>query len=404
MKPSLEAWQRSLVRDKVQDYRQAVEQYYIRDKRVVQLPDGTKAFSLLSPPIGSAVGRRRLRHIVDDLLGQGPAPVSPAHVPATSRTPHFVTIAVTYDCQCACSHCSASGYQRGVRRDASALTRDEFLRCIAEFVDLGASSIVLTGGEPLMSPHLVDLVTSVDRKKAICTIYTNGEYLDDRMVASLAGAGVHGVFVSLDFADAAKHDANRRRPGLFAKAVSGIERCQRAGILTGISACVTREKIATGEMDALMEVGRSLGVLEVCVFDVIPTGRLEASPECALGEAEFMWLRGFRERYNTSPDHPRIIHQSMLTSIAFPCTGEGCPAGIAQMHLRANGQISPCDFTACSFGDVRKEPVARIWARMTSSPAYARPSPRCRLSDPAFLNLLRAGTPPGAEPGAGPPC
>jgi MoaA/NifB/PqqE/SkfB family radical SAM enzyme len=388
---SLKAWQRNLVRDKVLDYREALENYYIRDKPIIELPDGTRAFSLLSPPIGSAVGRRRLRYILDDLIGKGGAQASPGSVPATCRTPHFVTIAVTYDCQCACAHCSAATYQQDMRRHADQLTCDELKRCIGECIALGASSIVLTGGEPLLSPDVFELLASVDPRKAICTVYTNGEYLDAATVAALKRAGTYGVFVSLDFADPEKHDANRRRPGLFAKAVSGIRRCRDAGILTGISVCVTREKIQAGEMDALMELGRTLEVLEVCVFDVIPTGRLESASDCVLREAEFGWLRGFRERYNTSPAHPRIIHQTMLTSIAFPCTGEGCPAGIAQMHLRANGHVSPCDFTPHSFGDVRTEPLSGIWKRMTTSPLYARPSPRCRLSDVTFVETLKGG-------------
>ncbi len=80
----------------------------------------------------------------------------------------------------------------------------------------------------------------------------------------------------------------------------------------------------------------------------------------------------------------RIVHQTMFASIAYPCVAEGCPAAMVQMHLRANGDVSPCDFTPHSFGNIRRQSLGDIWVAMTKSPLYAVPSARCRLSRPAF--------------------
>ena len=61
---------------------------------------------------------------------------------------------------------------------------------------------------------------------------------------------------------------------------------------------------------------------------------------------------------------------------------------MVQVHLRANGDVSPCDFTPYSFGNIREKPLKDIWDSMTKSPLYAAPSARCRLSTPAFWDKL----------------
>jgi MoaA/NifB/PqqE/SkfB family radical SAM enzyme len=74
----------------------------------------------------------------------------------------------------------------------------------------------------------------------------------------------------------------------------------------------------------------------------------------------------------------------MFASIAYPCVAEGCPAAMVQVHLRANGDVSPCDFTPYSFGNIRNKSLREIWESMAGSPLYAEPSARCRLSRPDF--------------------
>ncbi len=143
-----------------------------------------------------------------------------------------------------------------------------------------------------------------------------------------------------------------------------------------------------GELDAMMDLARDLGVLEVFLFDVIATGRLKNAPGCMLGQEEVSAIRELRRRYNARADYPRIIHQSMFTSITYPCAAEGCPAGVAQMHLRGNGNVSPCDFTPLSFGNVRETSLSEIWQAIRVSDIYSRPSHGCRLSDPDFRERI----------------
>jgi MoaA/NifB/PqqE/SkfB family radical SAM enzyme len=391
MTPDLKAWQRSAIRDTMANYRRAQEDYYGGAKPVVELAHGYKAFSLLTPPLGSPAARRRVRLIMGNMMqgSAGQASMGPtAALTAANRTPHVMTMAVTYACQCDCQHCSAADHRDRTRLEKSTLSFDELKSVIEQTVDLGTTCLILTGGEPLLHPRIHDLIAAVDKTRSVCTVFTNGEFLSDETVATMKDAGVFGVFVSMDDSDPSRHDANRGRPGLAELAYRGVKRCQLAGILTGLSTYVTKEKIASGELDAMMDLARRLEVLEVFLFDVIPTGRLAGRHECLLTDDDARFVIDFRAKYAARADYPRIVHQTMFASIAYPCVAEGCPAGIVQMHLRANGDVSPCDFTPHSFGNVRDTPLREIWDSMAGSPLYAVPSARCRLSKPDFWDAL----------------
>ncbi len=390
MRGNLQKWQRSIIRNNMDKYRQALENYYIKDKPLTVLENGHKAFSLLSPPLGSAAARRRIRLILNNIVDENTQVEKDGTVIWGARTPHFMTMTVTYRCQCNCQHCSAAVYAEEVNRTHTALSEDELKDAIRQTVDLGTTCVIFTGGEPLLYEPIYDLIATVDKSKSIATLFTNGEHLNEAALKKLKAAGLFGIFVSLDHSHKDRHDENRKRPGLYEKALGGIRLCQSFGILPGISTFVTKEKIVSGELDAMMELGKEAGAVEVFLFDVIATGKLDGQNEQMLCDTEIDHIREFRKKYNTRPQYPRIIHQTMFTSIAYPCAAEGCPAGVAQMHLRGNGDITPCDFTPLSFGNIRTESLSGIWQRMTHSKMYAQSAKKCRLSDPAMWDKIHA--------------
>lgn len=282
----LTTWKFSAIRSQMAAYRRAQENYFLQGKPVLELENGNRVFSLLTPPLGSPVARRRIRLIMENMFALQGLSGHVANLPILARTPHVMTVAVTYTCQCDCLHCSAANFQEEVRKKRSALSFSELRDAIRQAIDLGTTCVVLTGGEPLLYEKIFDLIASVDKSRSVCTLFTNGEYLTDAVAEQLKKAGIYGVYVSLDHPSSTEHDENRRRPGLYEKATRGLERCQRAGIPTGISTFATKENIRDGELDAVMDLAKTLKVLEVFIFDVIPTGRLSEQRECVLDESE----------------------------------------------------------------------------------------------------------------------
>jgi hypothetical protein len=103
-----------MISNNMANYRRAQDNYAVMNKAVMELENGYQAFSLVSPPIGSPVARRRIRLIMEDHIQPGSENQDDSPISFEKRTPHVITIAGTYDGQCHCKHCSAALYQKEV--------------------------------------------------------------------------------------------------------------------------------------------------------------------------------------------------------------------------------------------------------------------------------------------------
>lgn len=116
-------------------------------------------------------------------------------------------------------------------------------RTIDESIAAGCGNITFTGGEPLLSPHLEELVAHVPPERAVAQVFTNGRDLTDERAASLAAAGLHSVQVSVDSPVPWEHDQRRGAAGAFTGAEHALAAARRAGLLVGVSSYATGESI-----------------------------------------------------------------------------------------------------------------------------------------------------------------
>jgi len=69
---------------------------------------------------------------------------------------------------------------------------------VDRLADLGAAAITLSGGEPLLHPHIPDLVRHIRRRGLLAGLITNGYLLSPRLVQDLNHAGLDYLQVSVD--------------------------------------------------------------------------------------------------------------------------------------------------------------------------------------------------------------
>ncbi|MFQ5904783.1 MAG: radical SAM/SPASM domain-containing protein, partial [Candidatus Binatia bacterium] len=291
--------------------------------------------------------------------------------------PCSLTFRVTYRCQADCIHCSSAHHRDGKKTE---LSTEECRKVIDQTLDLGAVNIIFTGGEPLLRKDLFELIRHVDKEKAVCNMFTNGELLSNDVVQRLKEAGLHSVLVSLDSPDPATHDHWRRIPGLFDKAVRGLGRVLENGMLTGISTYITKEGLVRGDHEQMMELGRRIGVNELVFFDTLPSGRYRDNRRGLLSAAEKEQVRDFTDKYLFDPQYPGIITQAWINNPK----GSGCFAAKEQFYVTAYGDVCPCDFTPLSFGNVREASIKQLWEQMLSHEEYSQKRSNCRLQDPEF--------------------
>jgi len=120
------------------------------------------------------------------------------------------------------------------------------LRWIEDLALAGARSLILSGGEPTLDPHLLDYLRHA-RAHGITsiTLETNAiQCARGDLAARLRDAGLTIAFVSLHSADAAVSDAITRAPGTHARTVKGVHALLDAGVTVKLNAVMTQEGIA----------------------------------------------------------------------------------------------------------------------------------------------------------------
>ena len=333
--------------------------------------EGKPVSNTFAPPTGSRPMIRALKGLVKSQLMPYPLPIA-------------MTFAITYNCQCKCVHCSAG---RHYREDMKELSTEEAKKLIDDAQKLGVTIIAFTGGEPLLREDLFELISHVNKKKAMPVMFTNGQFLTEENVDKLAEAGMYSVFLSIDSPEAEEHNKLRGMPGLFEEAIEGIKRVQSKGMFAGFSGYATRSGTERGLYKKLHKLATDLDLKNIIYFDCVPTGNmLHDTSEMLTFE-----LREELHKYSAEVFRKKIVpplsSQSWQNSVEAHLSGIGCLAGNIQYYASAYGDISPCDFSRISFGNIREEPLKDIWMRLVKHPAFNHRSTFCRMQDKNFRHF-----------------
>ena len=168
----------------------------------------------------------------------GPAAVS---LDQLGRPLGVLRLSLTARCNLACPYCLPDGQEpEGV------LTLEQRLRVISAAVALGARSLRLTGGEPLLHGQLEELIASAARPALReIALTSNGVLLSAARARALRRAGLNRITFSLDGATGEAvarmagvgggdpQERERRGDALLAKVLAAIEHARAAGFDPG---------------------------------------------------------------------------------------------------------------------------------------------------------------------------
>lgn len=344
------------------DSTEILYQIYLNHKKIIHYRDGHPVYSLTTPavfskPAANFICRTMYRTIQNRNL------------------PNMMSLAVNDICNATCEHCS---FFTAVEEEGrSILTQQQVSKLIADAQDLGVSVINFVGGEPLMRKDLPEIIRAVDKDRSTTLLFTNGWTLEKRAVA-LRKAGLDSIFVSIDAANAARHDEFRRTPGLFDRAIQGIRKAKKLGCSTGFSSTITPEAWHDGELPRIIELAKDIGVHEVFVFDAMPSGRYKTRTDIIDNTG---WVEDMIQSavpYNRDPTYPGVTFFSYMTS--HRCVG--CSCGTSYFYVSPYGDVMSCDFNHAKFGNVLEEPVWRIWERLSTLPEFCQAKwGGCKIKD-----------------------
>jgi MoaA/NifB/PqqE/SkfB family radical SAM enzyme len=266
------------------------------------------------------------------------------------RTPDQVTISITEECPNRCLHCALpdSGHHHR-------LEPDEVEDVVDQVLDLGTTLVIFDGGEPATYRELPDLVRFVD-DRAISTMFTSGAGFSAKLARELKDAGLYAVNVSLDSVSEAEHDRMRGRSGAFRDAMRAVENALDAGLFVDLYAVLRRDNVS--EIEEFHRLAREVGAHELTFFEVVPVGRWADEKGSVLSEED----RAALDEFVMGASSPRVF------SVPAAFREFGCFAGRNWMHITPEGDVYPCACLPMAVGNVRREPVKRIWRKMAKLP------------------------------------
>ena len=287
---------------------------------------------------------------------------------------------LTRSCNLACVHCRASslcGPYEGELDTAACL------RLIDDIASFSKPVIILTGGEPLLRPDVYEIARYGTDKGLRMVLATNGTLLTDDSAVRMKAAGIQRVSISLDGADAKRHDEFRKVPGAFEGALAGIEVLKRAGIEFQINTTITQANI--DQVDEILRLAERLGAAAHHIFLLVPTGRGKDMADQAISAADYeKTLHWFHQESQScalqlkatcAPHYFRILKQRQArgakpqpqSAAGHGRPGElaamtrGCLGGISFCFISHTGQVQPCGYLEIDCGQVKEKSFREIW-------------------------------------------
>jgi MoaA/NifB/PqqE/SkfB family radical SAM enzyme len=205
--------------------------------------------------------------------------------------------------------------------------------------------LAFSGGEPMMRPDWRELVRHAVARGLSVNVGSNGSLVTPRTADELKALGVHSVTISLDSHKAAVHEAFRRLPGLFDRAVSAVRLLVQRSVRVVIGFTPTRLNWRDGR--GVVALGSSLGADAVNLSEYVPAGRGTTDLALAPGELqevlhEWIELRtAYRGRITIQWHDCRV---GMLVSEEEQRKYVGCGAGRLVARILPDGTLTPCVF------------------------------------------------------------
>jgi len=309
--------------------------------------------------------------------------------------PLLMILSPSWQCNLRCKGCYTLGYAR----DRKGLSREVVDGILEECGEMGIFFVTILGGEPLMWPHLLEVIGS--HPNFFFQVYTNGTLLTSELARELSRLGNVALVFSIEGGE--EETDSWRGKGVYRKIMEAMDMAREARIIIGTSATVTSRNVEVVSSDEFLDFMISKGSLAQMYFLYIPVnGRADFSLMVSPEQRDLLRRRVLRAR-NTKP----------IFLIDFWNDGpyvDGCIAGgRSYFHINANGDVEPCVYTHIAVDNIHEKSLKEaldsdlfraIRARQPHNQNHLRP---CMIIDnPHVMREIIAQirprfTHPGAE-------
>ncbi len=250
---------------------------------------------------------------------------------------------LTLRCNERCLHCGSSCGD--VKSEELTLTQyQKFLAEIKGDFGTDKKMLCITGGEPLLRSDFFDIMDCAHKLGFKWGMTSNATLITDSVAKDLKKVGMNTISVSIDGLEDT-HDAFRRTPGGWKKAMAGIESLLRVGTFDAVQATtvVTHQNI--GQLDELFKIFNEMDLDSWRIINIEPIGRAKDHPELLLTPDDYrymfeyirnMRIKGEPVTYGCS-HYLGLEYEREVRDWYYICT-----AGTYIASIMANGDITAC--------------------------------------------------------------
>ncbi|MBL7196991.1 MAG: radical SAM protein [Candidatus Omnitrophica bacterium] len=275
-----------------------------------------------------------------------------------------VIVSITNLCNSSCRMCDIP------REKNEELSSSQWKEVIKDAQSIGASTIVFSGGEPLLRKDIFELISFVKGNGMTACITSNGLLIDEENASKLAAAGIDVVNISIE-GPKDTHDYLRGR-GSFEKAISACKNLKRYNIETTLATVVSRYNYRY--LDYIVKLASEHGATTVKFqpFNPLFIRNKAREADFLLSKKEGMELSNkikdiislcAKHGISTNPSSYLEKVPDYLTKNFFDSNG-GCNALWASCPITSKGEVYPCWVLSGRdklIGSVKKKRLTEIW-------------------------------------------
>lgn len=317
-------------------------------------------------------------------------------------------------CNLTCLHCYSISTDKEF---AGELSRDEVSTVMKDLKAYGVPVLILSGGEPLLRPDILDIAMEARDMGFYVGLSTNGTLIDAPLAQKIAAVGFNYVGISLD-GIGKTHDLFRRKEGAFDLSLAAVRHLQKLDVKVGLRYTMTQDN--AHDLPNLIALCEQENVDKFYFSHLNYAGRGKKNRDT---DAHFRTTRDAMDllfdtalRWNAEPGHKEIVTGNndadgvYLLHWAQKRFPESVPhlrakleqwggnsSGVNISNIDNRGDVHPDTmWWHHKLGNVRQRPFSQIWSD-TTDPLMAglKASPRTvggRCGECAYFAVCNGNT------------
>lgn len=253
-----------------------------------------------------------------------------------------ISIEILQRCPNRCIYCSSHSNPQ-----ATHIIPFEIIKnVIDDAKSLGCKIVCLSGGEPFLHPHILDIISYIAKQQLTCYVYTSGIYMKDEVYSSLPNEYIEAIRGMVDkVIFNVEADSSTLYDKIMGTDVGGfdmmkksIDDCVSSGLV--VETHVVPMQVNFKHLKSIFEMCYQLGVSKVSILRLVMQGR-------ALENLSLVKLTGEDSREVTKQIKALKEAYKGKVRIGLPYSDSNCrifcKAASDKINVRYDGNVYPCE-------------------------------------------------------------